>query len=266
MKYEKITLEVADEIALITLNDPATLNAASIPMAEELNHALSALSLGVVKARTLVITGAGRGFCSGANLSGGETARAMDADGRPDPGQGLAAIYNPLVCALRNLPIPIVTAVNGAAAGIGCSIALLGDLIVAGESAYFLQAFRRIGLVPDGGSTYLLPRMIGKARAMEMMLLGDKLPAKTALDWGLINRCVPDAELIPTAMGLARSLAEGPAALSLIRKLVQDSLDAGWSEQLHTERMAQKTAGKTADFAEGVTAFLQKRPAKFSGK
>ena len=142
----------------------------------------------------------------------------------------------------------------------------MGDIVVAAESAYFLQAFRRIGLVPDGGSTYLLPRLIGKARAMEMMLLGDKIPAATALQWGLVNRCVPDAELIQTAHALASELASGPASLGAIRKLVWDSLDSDWTGQLHAERKAQKAAGKTEDFIEGVSAFLQKRAAAFKGR
>ena len=167
---------------------------------------------------------------------------------------------------LRDLPVPIVTAINGPAAGVGCSIALMGDIIVAAESAYFLQAFRRIGLVPDGGSTYLLPRLIGKARAMEMALLGGKISAAKALEWGLINRAVPDTELMPTALEIARELANGPSALGLIRKIMWASLDADWLEQLHEERMAQRVAGKTEDFREGVQAFLQKRPAEFKGR
>ena len=142
----------------------------------------------------------------------------------------------------------------------------MGDLIVAGESGYFLQAFRRIGLVPDGGATYLLSRMVGKARAMELTLLGEKLPARTALEWGLINRCVPDAELMATAMELARTLADGPKALGYIRKLVWDGLDAEWAEQLHAERVTQRDAGRTEDSREGVIAFLEKRPAKFQGR
>jgi 2-(1,2-epoxy-1,2-dihydrophenyl)acetyl-CoA isomerase len=190
----------------------------------------------------------------------------MDVDGKPDVGAALESTYNPLVGLLRDFPLPIVTAINGAAAGIGCSLALLGDIVVAAESAYFLQAFRRIGLVPDGGSTWMLPRMIGKARAMELMLLGDKVPAATALSWGLINRCVPDAELMATASAIARDLADGPAALSIIRRLVWDSLDAEWGTQLHAERHGQKAAGKTDDFIEGVSAFLQKRPAAFRGR
>jgi 2-(1,2-epoxy-1,2-dihydrophenyl)acetyl-CoA isomerase len=267
MTYEKIRLEVEGGVAVITLADPSTLNAASLEMARELAHAFGSIAAGKVAARAVVMTGQGRGFCSGANLAGGGPAsREADVDGKPDAGSALESTYNPLVSLLRDFPLPIVTAVNGPAAGIGCSLALLGDIVVAGESAYFLQAFRRIGLVPDGGSTYLLPRLIGKARAMEMMLLGDKLPAATALAWGLINRCVPDAELLTTATAIARDLAAGPAALSAIRKLVWDGLDADWVGQLNAERHAQKAAGKTDDFLEGVGAFLQKRPAAFKGR
>jgi 2-(1,2-epoxy-1,2-dihydrophenyl)acetyl-CoA isomerase len=190
----------------------------------------------------------------------------VDADGEPDLGGRLEQTFNPFVTMLRDLPIPYVTAVNGAAAGIGCSFALLGDLIVAGESAYFLQAFRRIGLVPDGSATYHLPRMIGRVRAMEMMLLGEKIPAATALQWGLINRCVPDAELLPTAKALALELANGPTkTLGAIRRLSWASLDNSWAEQIQAERVAQRDAGRTEDFREGVQAFFQKRPATFKG-
>lgn len=267
MDYKKIRLEIADGVATLTMNDPSTLNAAGVDLAAEMAHALRSLTAGVVQARALVITGEGRGFCSGANLSGGGAAgREADVDGKPDAGQALETVYNPMIMLMRDLPLPIVTAVNGAAAGIGCSIALMGDMIIAGESAFFLQAFRRIGLVPDGASTYLLPRMIGRARAMEMALLGEKVPARTALEWGMINRCVPDAELMATATGFAKELANGPKALGLIRKLMWDSLDSDWAAQLHAERMGQKIAGKTEDFVEGVTAFLEKRPASFKGQ
>jgi 2-(1,2-epoxy-1,2-dihydrophenyl)acetyl-CoA isomerase len=266
--YQRLKVAAEDGLAIITLNDPATLNAASLDMGKELHHALAAVSHGPHAARAVILTGEGRGFCSGANLSAGAGpgGGAIDADGKPDAGKALEHTYNPLVTQMRDLPIPLVTAVNGAAAGVGCSFALLGDIIVAAESAYFLQAFRRIGLVPDGGSTYLLPRMIGKARAMEMALLGEKISAAKALDWGLINRCVPDAELMPTAIAIAKELAAGPASLGLIRKTIWTSLDAEWSAQLHAERMAQRIAGKTEDFAEGVMAFLQKRPAVFKGR
>ena len=266
MDYQKIRLETADGVATLTLNDPSTLNAAGLDLADEMAHAMGALAAGVVSARALVVTGEGRGFCSGANLSGGGAAgRELDVDGKPDAGRALETTYNPLIMLMRDFPMPIVTAVNGAAAGVGCSIALMGDIIVAGESAYFLQAFRRIGLVPDGGSTYLLPRMIGRARAMEMALLGEKIPGRQALEWGLINRCVPDAELMATATALAKELAAGPKALGMIRKLMWDSLDNDWAAQLNEERMGQKVAGKTEDFMEGVTAFLQKRQAQFKG-
>lgn len=256
----KAKYELEGGVALITLTDPATLNAISVEMTHELT---AHFARAVEEARCVVLTGEGRGFSSGANLASG--APPVDAEGQPDMGGRLEVTFNPFVTMLRDLPIPYVTAVNGVAAGIGCSFALLGDLIVAGESAYFLQAFRRIGLVPDGGSTYLLPRAIGRARAMEMMLLGDKVPAKTALDWGMINRCVPDADLLATAKKLATELANGPASVAMIRKIGWASLDNDWKEQLHLERVTQRDAGRTEDFLEGVTAFLQKRPAKFKG-
>ncbi len=267
MDYTKIKVEVTDGVAVITLNDPGTMNAAGLDLAGELSHAFSNIAAGNVKARAIVLTGEGRGFCSGANLAGGgATARELDVDGKPDAGRALETTYNPLVTQMRDCPLPVVTAVNGAAAGVGCSLALLGDLIVAGESAYFLQAFRRIGLVPDGGSTYLLPRAIGRARAMEMALLGEKIGAAKALEWGLVNRVVPDADLRSTAIELAKELANGPASLGAIRKLIWESLDTDWTGQLQAERKAQKIAGKSEDFIEGVSAFLQKRVAAFKGR
>ena len=262
MAYAKVKYARDGAVAIITLNDPATLNAADPAMADEISQAMTQAA---GEARAVILTGEGRGFSSGAKLGAGGAPPIAD-DGQIDLGQALDKHYNPLVTQLRDLPIPFVTAVNGAAAGVGCSIALMGDLIVAGESAYFLQAFRRIGLVPDGGSTYLLPRMVGRARAMEMMLLGEKLPAAKALDWGLINRVVPDADLMPTALALANELAAGPTkTLALIRRLAWQSEDAAWQAQLTAERVAQREAGRTEDFAEGVKAFLTKRPAKFSG-
>ncbi|HLY78122.1 MAG TPA: enoyl-CoA hydratase/isomerase [Caulobacteraceae bacterium] len=262
MAYEKLKLETQGAIQIITLSDPATMNAASVEMADELTSAFRHANADPA-VRAIVLTGEGRGFCSGANLSPGGGGAA---GGVRDAGSSLEKVYNPLVTFAREMATPLVTAVNGAAAGVGCSLALLGDLIVAAEGAYFLQAFRRIGLVPDGGSTYLLPRMIGRARAMEMAMLGERVPAPQALQWGLINRCVPDAELMPTAMALAEALASGPASLGLTRQLIWGSLDTGWSEQLHKEAVAQNTAGRTEDFGEGVAAFLQKRKAEFKGR
>ncbi len=266
MSYQKIKVSNDGAVRVIALSDAATMNAAGVDMAAELHDAFKTAVDGPSPARAVLLTGEGRGFCSGANLSAGPATRAPDSDGRPDAGSALETVYNPLVTYMKELPIPIVTAVNGAAAGVGCSLALLGDLIVAAESAYFLQAFRRIGLVPDGGSTYMLPRLIGKARAMEMALLGERVSAAQALDWGLINRVVPDAELQSAAMTLAQALATGPASLGLTRQTLWASMDSEWAEQLHRERLAQKVAGKTSDFAEGVAAFLGKRPAVFQGK
>jgi len=260
MDYAKIKVAVDDGVAVIAFNDPATMNAAGVDTAEELTHAFGQVADGTLGVRAAILTGEGRGFCSGANLSSG------GGGGPRDAGSSLQKHYNPLMTLLRDLPVPLVTAVNGAAAGVGCSFAVMGDMIVAAEGAYFLQAFRRIGLVPDGGSTYLLPRAIGRARAMEMMLLGDRLPAPKALEWGLINRCVPDAQLMPTALAIAKELSVGPKSLGMIRKLVWDSLDTEWAEQLQAEALTQSEAGKTEDFAEGVTAFLQKRPAVFKGR
>jgi 2-(1,2-epoxy-1,2-dihydrophenyl)acetyl-CoA isomerase len=269
MSYQKIKVGREGDVAVITLADPATMNALGVDTAAELLAAYKEAVVGATPARAILLTGEGRGFCSGANLqprgSGGGGA-SVDGDGRPDAGSALETVYNPLVTYIREASVPLVTAVNGAAAGVGCSLALLGDLIVAGESAYFLQAFRRIGLVPDGGSTYLLPRAIGRARAMEMALLGERVPAAQALEWGMINRVVADAELAATGLALASALATGPASLGLSRQILWASLDADWPSQLHRERLAQKTAGKTADFGEGVRAFLEKRPAAFSGR
>jgi 2-(1,2-epoxy-1,2-dihydrophenyl)acetyl-CoA isomerase len=260
MTYAKVKFQIADGAAFISMNDPATLNAVDPDMVGELADAFARASR---EARCVVLTGEGRAFSSGANLS--SSGQVASESGRIDVGQRLESHYNPFVTLLRDLPIPFVTAVNGAAAGVGCSFALMGDLIVAGESAYFLQAFRRIGLVPDGGSTYLLPRMIGRARAMEMMLLGEKLPAAKALEWGMINRCVPDGDVQATAKALALELARGPHALGMIRKLAWDALDANWLDQLQAERHGQRNAGRTDDFIEGVSAFYQKRPANFKG-
>ena len=260
MDYTKISYELSGQIATITFADPATMNAAGIDTVEELLHAFERAG---EEARCTILTGTGRGFCSGANLSaGGMSDRTQSFDA----GKALDSHYHPLIMAMKEHPHPVITAVNGAAAGVGCSIALMGDLIIASPNAYFLQAFRRIGLVPDGGSTYLLPRLIGRARAMEMALMGNKIHADKALQWGLINEMTGDDDLMSVAAAKATELAKGPTqALALMRTLIWDSADRTFDAQIHAERIAQRTAGRTADFKEGVNAFLDKRPADFTG-
>jgi 2-(1,2-epoxy-1,2-dihydrophenyl)acetyl-CoA isomerase len=258
----KVKTEVRDRVGIVTLSDPSTLNAAGLELMTELQAAVDGF-IHDPAVRAIVITGEGRGFCSGANLSAGSVGGRGGAS--KGPNEGLIKVYNPFVSTLRKSPKPIVAAVNGVAAGVGVSLALACDLLVAAESAYFLLAFRRIGLVPDGGATWLLPRLIGKARAMELMLLGEKLPARTALDWGLINRCVPDAELMDKAMELAGALASGPSSLGMTRNLVWDALDAQWHMQIEAEAYAQGDAARSEDAREGITAFVQKRPAEFKG-
>ena len=257
-----VKTEVTGAVGIATLNRPEALNALSTPLLDELAEALEAWDRGA-QVRCIVITGEGRGFCSGANLSGGRVDGRGAAKG---PNESLLKVYNPFVSTLRKSPKPTVAAVNGVAAGVGVSLALACDLCVAAESAYFLLAFRRIGLVPDGGATWLLPRLIGKARAMELMLLGEKLPAATALEWGLINRCVPDAELMPKTLEIAGALASGPSSLGMTRNLVWQAFDAEWHLQLEAEAYAQGDAGRTEDAREGIVAFLQKRPAEFKGR
>ena len=273
MQLELLKYEVDGDIATITFNDPDALNAMSPPMLRSLDIALADVANPNNGIRCLILTGEGRGFCAGANIGGmdneeGEADKTASAGHNtlPDAGAGLERAYHPLLRQLRNLPCPIVSAVNGPCAGVGMSFALMGDMVLAGKSAFFLQAFRGIGLVPDGGATYILPRLVGMARAKELAIMGERLPAETALEWGLINRVHDDADLMDEARKLAGELANGPFSLGLIRKLLWDSVDATYEEQLNNERWAQQTAGRSADFAEGVAAFGEKRAADFKGK
>jgi 2-(1,2-epoxy-1,2-dihydrophenyl)acetyl-CoA isomerase len=247
------------DVAVIRMNDEKLLNAASLAMADEL---LDAFGMAARQSRAIVFTGEGRGFCSGPNLSGLDP-QAPDYDA----GAPLVSHFNPMMRMLRNLPIPLVTAVNGVAAGIGCALALAGDIILASEKAYFLQAFRRVALVPDGASAFLLTRAVGRVRAMEMMLVGERIPAAKALDWGLINRVVLHEELQDAALAVASELAAGPAmALAMIRKMCWDSLETGFEGQLAADTQMQRVAGRTADHREGFAAFIDKRPARFTGR
>jgi len=265
MTYSKISYELDGDIAIISFDDAATMNACGLDTAQELLHAFEQAA---DNARTTILTGKGRGFCSGANLSGGaDLMKQPDhLKMKPDSGRALEMLYNPLVQAMRTHPHPIVTAVNGAAAGVGCSLALMGDIVIASDKGYFLQAFRRIGLVPDGGSTYLLARALGKARAMEMTLLGDKLPAEEAMGWGLVNKVVTADALMDVAKDYAIRLSEGPTlALAMTRDLVWRAGEQTFDQALQNERMAQRTAGRSNDSREGIMAFLEKRTAKFTG-
>ena len=267
MTYQKLKLETEGAIRIITLSDPATMNAASVEMAEELTDAFATASAQTPAVRAIVLTGEGRGFCSGANLSAGRIGARRAAAASATLGRRWRQVYNPLVTFAREMPTPLVTAVNGAGGRRRLLAGAAGRpdrggrkrLLPAGVPAHRPGARRRLDLPAaahdrpgagdgdgDAGRTRL-----GRARRWT---------------WGLINRCVPDAELMPTALALAGELANGPASLGLTRQLIWSSLDTGWTEQLHREAVAQTTAGRTQDFAEGVAAFLQKRKAEFKGQ
>ncbi len=259
MSYEHIRVEVSPAaVATITIARPEKLNALAAQTLEELRVAVDAAP--GAGARCLLITGEGRGFSSGADLVGG--------GGLPeDVGEALEKYYNPLIEAIFALPIPVVAAVNGAAAGAGCSLALCADIVIAARSAYFLQAFVNIGLIPDAGATWLLPRLAGRARAIEMMMLGERIPAEQAQQWGLISRVVDDEHLASEAVLLATQLAQGPTvALGLIRKLARDAEQLPLTEALAAERVAQGEAGRTGDFKAAVMAFIQKHQPRFAGR
>ena len=263
MQFKHATLDFDGHVAILTLDHQEVMNAVSMDMLGGLGEALDEIEERRAEVRCLVITGAGRAFCTGANLQG----RNNSVTKKSGAGASLEIGFHPFLRRLRGLHCPIITAVNGPAAGAGMSFAMMGDLILCARSSYFLQAFRRIGLVPDCGSTWMLPRLIGKARAVELSLLGEKLPAEKALEWGLINRVYDDAVLMEEAMKLAHELANGPTiALSLIRKLYWDSAENSFEDQINLEVQSQRIAGAAEDFKEGVGAFLEKRPAKFTGK
>lgn len=259
MDFQHIRLEQSPAaVATLTLNRPDSLNALNAAMVDELREAVE--SLPGSGARCLLLTGEGRGFSSGADLASG--------GGLPsDAGMALEKHFNPLVEALFALPMPVVAAVNGPCAGAGCSLALAADIVIAGQSAYFLQAFVNIGLIPDAGATWLLPRLAGRARAMEMMMLGERIPAAQAAEWGLISRVVPDEDLAVEGAALAARLASGPTvAYGLIRRLAREGAHLPLGDALAAERIAQRDAGSTADFKGAVISFLQKQKPTFDGR
>ena len=259
MGYENIIVEHHDRVAMVKLNAPEVLNALSTDMVSELSSAIRDVTKS--DARCLLLTGEGRAFCAGANLSAGP------GDGKAPPGHVLETHYHPVMQQLRKMEIPMVTAINGPAVGVGMSFAMMGDIVCASEDAYFLQAFARIGLIPDGGATYLLPRLVGWGRAMELSLLAERLPAATAQEWGLVNRVFADTEALAAgSMELAQRLANGPRSLALIRKAYWQSWGNSYEQQLELEAQLQNEAGRSSDFREGVSAFLQKRDAAFKGE
>ncbi|GAA3253864.1 enoyl-CoA hydratase/isomerase family protein [Sphingomonas yabuuchiae] len=243
-------------VLVLTLNRPDRLNAVPPELFDRIGEALAARG----DARAVLLTGAGKAFCSGADISSGEIGPEMVH-------RALVDHFNPLFLTLADLPIPVISAVRGAAAGIGCSLALAADFCVASEAAYFLHAFVNIGMVPDGGASWLLPRLIGRARAAEMMMLGERIGAARALDWGMIHKVVADDRLDAEAFALAERLAAGPSvALGLMRRALHAGFDSDYANALAREAEDQRSARATQDGKEGGRAFFEKRPPRFLGR
>ncbi|MEQ1617633.1 MAG: 2-(1,2-epoxy-1,2-dihydrophenyl)acetyl-CoA isomerase PaaG [Terricaulis sp.] len=261
MDFETILLDIGGGSARLTLNRPDRLNSFTVQMHDEVSRALEAVSKS--DARVLVLTGAGRGFCAGQDLS--DRAVAPGGDG-VDLGESLEKRYNPLVRRLATLEMPVICAVNGVAAGAGANIALACDVVIAARSAKFIQSFANIGLIPDSGGTWTLPRLAGQARAMGLALTGDPLTAERAEAWGMIWKCVDDEKLAEEASALASKFAAAPTkGLAATKKLIRESGARTLEAQLDVERDAQRALGRTHDYKEGVAAFMEKRPAKFLG-
>ena len=261
MSYETILVEKDGPLTTITLNRPDRLNAMPPQMADELSEALYDLG----DSRAVLITGAGKGFCSGADLAARGERSALNSKGGSH--RALQNHYNPAINMVLRAPVPVICAVNGPAAGVGCSLALAGDFVIAGKSAYFLQAFVNIGLVPDGGSTWLLARAIGRARATRMMMLGEKIGADQAEDWGLIYKACEDDALMEEARALAVNLANGPTlAYATMKRNIATALDGSITEVLLAEAEGQRLAGASKDAMEGGMAFLEKRKPAFKGE
>jgi len=261
MTYATIRFEVADQVATLTLNRPDKLNSFTAEMHAELKDALGRAAAPDAGARALLITGAGRGFCAGQDLS------QRSGPVVPDLGETIEKQFNPLIRTLRTLEVPVIGAVNGVAAGAGMSLALACDITLAARSASFLQAFAKIGLIPDAGSTFFLPRLVGEARARGLAMLADKISAEQAAAWGLIWKVLDDDRLMPEATALARHLAAQPTrGLALIKQALNRSAGNDLDRQLDVERDLQRLAGRTEDYREGVAAFFEKRPPRFAGR
>lgn len=258
-----IDFQIQSGVATLTLNRPDKLNSFNSVMHTEVREALQMLTRSD-SARVLLLTGAGRGFCAGQDLADRAVA---PGDAAVDLGESIEKNYRPLILALRQLPMPVIAAVNGVAAGAGANIALACDLVIAAKSANFLQSFSKLGLVPDCGGTWLLPRLVGNARALGLTLLGEKLSATQAQEWGLIWRCVEDDQLMPVAHGLATQFAAGPTrGFARTKQAIYASWGSDLAGQLDLERDYQRELGGSADYKEGVAAFLEKRAANFTGR
>ena len=262
MDFSDIIYEKSERIATVTFNRPDRMNAWTPRMDEELRNAMCDAD-GDPETRVIIVTGAGRAFCAGQDLGD----RAVAPGGKLDLGASIEEYYAPLVRSLRALPLPVVCAVNGVAAGAGANLALACDLVLAAHSAVFYEPFCMLGLVPDTGGTWVLPRLVGTARAMGLALLGDKLPAEQAAAWGLIWRALPDAELMPAVEALVARLAKAPTrGLARTKQAIYAAADNTLDDQLEVERDFQRELGNSADYQEGVAAFLAKRPPQFQGR
>jgi 2-(1,2-epoxy-1,2-dihydrophenyl)acetyl-CoA isomerase len=262
--YEFLLYEVSPEgVLTLTLNRPDCLNAFNDEMSFELQKALKAAEKDP-HVRCVVLTGAGRGFSAGQDLR----SRSIASNGSaPHLGESIRKRYSPIISKLRSMEKPVIAMVNGVAAGAGASLAFACDLRLAGSSSKFIQAFVKVGLIPDSGACWLLPRLVGMGRAMEMAMLGDVVTAEKALAWGLVTQVVPDEQLQETAQAIALQLAQGPTqALGLIKRAMNKAMTVNLDEYLDYEAGMQEIAGRTADYQEGVNAFLEKRPAQFAGK
>jgi 2-(1,2-epoxy-1,2-dihydrophenyl)acetyl-CoA isomerase len=258
MDYKEISYKLDGGLAVVTLNRPEKMNALTSQMRAEITHAMKRAG---AEARAVVLTGEGRAFCSGQDLS--------DASGNGDIDleRALRDEYTPMLEAVYDCPVPTISAVNGPVAGAGANLALAADVVIAAESAYFMQAFARIGLMPDAGGTWFLPRQMGLAKAMGAALFADKISARQASDWGMIWEAVPDEDFDARWRERAAYLANGPTkAFGAIKSAIRESYGNSLPEQLSVEAHKQGECGKTRDFLEGVTAFMEKRPAKFEGR